>query len=317
MSDNFTLLGPSASEAAGRSDILYLALVGFSTLIAGIFLGVIIWFCFRYRRNSPADRSNAPSHGGGLEAAWTIAPLLVFLGLFAWAAKYYAEMYRPPADATPVFVVGRQWMWKIEHGNGRREINELHVPIDTPVKLVMASQDVIHSFFVPAFRQKQDVVPGRYSILWFKANKEGVYHLLCAEYCGTDHASMIGRVMVMQPQDYARWLEEGTSQPGMAQRGFTLFREHGCAGCHSTGSTVHAPLLAGLLGRSVHLEDGSILVADETYVHDSIVEPQKQMVAGYAPIMPSFKGQLSEEDIMAIIEYIRASGDPHTEKQQP
>lgn len=315
MNDSFTLLGPSASDAASRTDTLYLVLVGFSSLMAGIFVCLIVWFCFRYRKGSPASRSNAPTHARGLEAAWTIAPLLVFLGIFVWAARYYAEMYRPPMDAMPVFVVGKQWVWKIEHGNGRREINELHVPIDTPVKLIMTSQDVIHSFFVPAFREKQDVVPGRYNTLWFKANREGVYHLLCAEYCGTDHSSMIGRIIVMQPQRYARWLEEGASRPGIAGQGYLLARDHGCMGCHGPGSTVHAPPLAGLMGRTVHLQDGTTLVADEAYIRDSIVEPQKQLVAGYAAIMPSFKKQLDEEDLMAIIEYIRADTNPPTEDQ--
>jgi cytochrome c oxidase subunit 2 len=317
MNNGFALLPPAASEVAHQTDLLYFSLVGFSSLLMIVFVGLIVWFCFHYRKGSAAERSNPPTHGHGLEAAWTIAPLLVFLGLFAWAARDYARMYRPPADAVPIFVVAKQWVWKIEHRNGRREINELHIPINTPIKLVMTSQDVIHSFFVPAFREKQDVVPGRYNTIWFEADKAGEYRLLCSEYCGTDHASMMGRVIVMPAQRYASWLQQGTHQPGIVQRGFALFREHGCIGCHDKGSTVHAPDLTGLLGRTVHFQDGSSQVADETYVHDSIVEPQKQLVAGFGPIMPSFKNQLNEEDLMAIIEYIRATGNPDETAGKP
>lgn len=307
MSAGFTILPPAASSIAARADLLFYALTGFSGLMAVIFIGLIAIFVIRYRKGSRIERGNAPTHARGLEAAWTIAPLLVFLGLFFWAAYDYAGLFRPPRDATPIFVVAKQWMWKAEHLNGRREINELHVPLGRPVRLVMASQDVIHSFFVPAFRVKQDVVPGRYNSLWFKATQEGEYPLLCAEFCGTDHAAMTGRIVVMSPERYARWLVAGHVTPAMAQRGYALFREHGCIGCHSARSTVHAPDLTNLLGRVVHLEDGASLAADETYVRDSILEPQKHIVAGFAPIMPSFRGQLNEEDIMAIIEYIRST----------
>lgn len=306
MSEGLTLLPPSASAAARGTDTLYLALVGFSTLMAGVFIVLIVLFCYRYRKNANVDRNNPPSHARGLEAAWTIAPLLVFLFLFAWAARDYTLQFHVPRNAMPVFVVAKQWMWKVEHLNGRREINELHVPIDTPVRMIMTSQDVIHSFFVPALRNKRDVVPGRYSTIWFQADRPGEYLLLCAEYCGTDHAEMKGRVVAMEPQDYARWLEGGTPHPGLAERGFALFRKNGCMGCHAAASSVHAPELSGLLGRKVHLSDGSSIVADETYVHDSIIEPQKAIVAGYDAIMPSFKNELNEEDIMAIIEYIRS-----------
>ena len=306
MSEGLTLLAPAASAAARGTDVLYFTLVGFSTLMAAIFIVLIAVFSYRYRRGSPASRDRPPTHAKGLEAAWTIAPLAVFMGLFVWAAYDYAQQSQPPEEAMPIFVVARQWMWKVEHPNGRREINELHIPLNTPVKLIMTSQDVIHSFFVPAFRNKPDVVPGRYSVLWFEADRAGEYPLLCAEYCGTDHSVMRGRIIAMPPEAYARWRDADYSQPGLAQRGFALFRRHGCIGCHAASSTVHAPELAGLPGRRVHLSDGSNIIADETYIRDSILEPQKQVVAGFDAIMPSFKGQLNEEEIMAIIEYIRS-----------
>jgi cytochrome c oxidase subunit 2 len=306
MSPGLTLLPPAASAAARGTDALFLTLVGLSVLLTALFVGLIVIFSYRYRQGANINRDHPPSHARGLEAAWTIAPLLLFLVLFAWAARDYALQARAPQDAMQIFVVAKQWMWKAEQPDGRREINELHIPINTPIKLIMTSQDVIHSLFIPAFRNKRDVVPGRYSMIWFQADRPGEYLLLCAEYCGTDHSEMKGRVIAMQPQDYARWLADGATHPGLAQRGFTLFREHGCMGCHAAASTVHAPELSGLLGRRVHLSDGRDLIADENYLHDSMIEPQKDVVAGYEPIMPSFKGQLDEEEIMAIIEYIRS-----------
>ena len=306
MSSGFSLFPSAASVTAHRTDTLYFALVGFSTLIAFIITAVIVVFCIRYRRNARVDRHHAPTDAKGLEIIWTLLPLAVFLGLFVWAARDFTRLYRPVPDALPVYVVARQWMWKVEHPNGRREVNEMHVPAGQPVRLLMTSQDVIHSFYVPAFRVKQDVVPGRYTALWFEATQTGDYHLFCAEYCGTRHARMTGRVHVMAPEDYAEWLDAGADAPRIVERGFDLFRQHGCAGCHHAESSVHAPELAGLIGREVHLEGGGRLIADETYIYDSIIEPDKDIVAGFDPIMPAFKGQLDEEEIMAIIEYIRS-----------
>jgi cytochrome c oxidase subunit 2 len=294
-----------------------LALLLITGTMAIALAGLIIFFSIRYRKGSRADRSNPPSGARGLEVAWTVIPLLIFLGIFTWAASDYAQLYRAPNDALPVFVVAKQWMWKVQHANGRREIDELHVPLGEPVRLVMTSQDVIHSFFIPAFRVKQDVVPGRYTSLWFKATKVGTFHLFCAEYCGTDHAGMRGRVIVMEPDAYARWLQQGNTTSGIAAQGFALFRKFGCSGCHSAGSSVHAPDLNGLLGRTVHLQDGRSLVADEAYVRDSILLPKKDVVAGYAPIMPSFAGQVSEEDVLALIEYLRQTGADHADSQRP
>ncbi len=308
LAPGFRLIEQSASTMAARSDLLFLAMLALCGVLAILLAGLIVVFSIRYRRGSKADRSSAPSCARGLEVAWTVIPFVLFLGIFVWAASDFVAIHRPPADALPIYAVGKQWMWKLQHRNGRREINELHVPIGQPVRLVLTSQDVIHSFFVPAFRLKQDVVPGRYTSLWFTATQLGEFRLFCSEYCGTDHSQMLGRVVVMQPADYARWLAAGPDVPGMAQQGFALFREHGCSGCHAAGSTVHAPLLDGLLGRTVRLQDGTSLVADENYVRDSILAPEKKIVAGYAPLMPSFAGQLSEEDIEAIIAWLRSTG---------
>jgi len=300
------LLPPAASSIAARTDALFYTLVGVSAAVALLLATLAVVFCVRYRRGSRADRSRPPTDARGLEWTWTIVPMLAFVGLFAWAARDYARLTRPPADALPVYVVAKQWVWTLQHADGRREIDQLHVPLGKPVRLLMTSQDVIHSFYVPAFRIKQDVLPGRYTAIWFRPTKAGTYHLLCAEYCGTDHASMAGGVVVMPPERYSRWLAEGDRSVGMARQGQALFRERGCVGCHDARATVHAPDLRNIFGRRVFTQDGRSVVADETYLRDSILEPAKDVVAGYEPVMPSFAGQLSEQDLMALIQYLRS-----------
>ncbi|HKB55583.1 MAG TPA: cytochrome c oxidase subunit II [Ramlibacter sp.] len=303
------LLGTAASTIAPRTDHLFTFMVLLCGFVAlGVFV-MMVFFAVRYREGSQVSRGNIGRHRG-VEITWILVPLVIFMGIFAWTAFGFVQLYRPPDDALPVYLVAKQWMWKLQHRNGRREINELHVPLGQPVHLLMTSQDAIHSFFVPAFRLKQDVVPGRYTSLWFTATRLGEFQLFCAEYCGTDHSRMLGRIVVMPPAQYAQWLSSGPAHPSLAQYGFVRFRQLGCSGCHSPQSTVHAPLLDGLLGRTVHLQDGRTIVADETYVRDSILLPKKDLVAGYAPIMPSFAGQASEEDIQALIAYLRSTGRP-------
>jgi cytochrome c oxidase subunit 2 len=306
LSSGFRLLHDAASTQASRTDAIFLAMLLLCGTVAIVLLVLVVWFSLRYRRGRHVDRS-PPREMKGVEVAWTITPLLIFFAVFAWAARDYVTMADPPPGALPVSVVAKQWMWKLQHRNGRREINELHVPLGEPVVVTMTSQDVIHSFFIPAFRLKQDVVPGRYTRLWFKATQLGEFPLFCSEYCGSEHSMMTGRVVVMSPADYGRWLASGPAEPSMAQYGFALFRQLGCSGCHDPRSTIHAPLLDGLYGRTVHLQDGRSLVADANYIRDSILVPTKDVVAGFAPVMPSFAGQVSEEDLQALVAYIRST----------
>jgi len=299
---------PAASDAAQRVDRIFFVLLAVTSVVAIAIALVILVFCVRYRRAAVVDRSNAPASKRGLEYAWTAAPMAIFLGFFAWGAVVYAGFYGRADGAMPVFVVGKQWMWRVEHPNGRREIDELHLPLGQKVRLVFATEDVIHSFYVPAFRMKQDAVPGRYTEVTVTPTRLGTYEMHCTEYCGTDHARMGGRVIVMRPEDFARWLAEGGARATMAARGFAAFRRLGCSGCHDPRSTVHAPDLAGLYGRSVHLQDGRTVVADDAYIRDSILLPKRDVVAGFAPIMPSFQGQASEEDILDLIAYLKSTG---------
>ncbi len=299
-------LPEQASTAAVEVDILFavftLLTIFFSVLIAV----AVTYFAIKYRRGSKADRSNPIAGSLKLELTWTIVPLIMAIAVFTWASSVYFRLITPPDGAMEVTVVGRQWMWKIQHPTGQREINELHVPIGQPVKLTMTSQDVIHSFFIPAFRVKQDVVPGMYSHLWFEATKPGSYHLFCAEYCGTEHSRMIGTVHAMDPKDYEAWLQSGTVQESMAQTGERLFRDKGCSGCHAGNSSVRAPLLNGVFGSPTPLDDGSVVTADDMYIRDSILLPKKQVAAGYKPVMPTFQGQLSEEELFQLISYIKS-----------
>jgi cytochrome c oxidase subunit 2 len=304
LSAGFQLMQPAAATAAAPVDALFGALL---LLCGAVALGVCLLtlvFALRYRHGSRTPRGKPLRSLLWLEITWIAVPLLLFIGIYAWSTRDYLRLYDPPPDALPVQVVARQWMWKLQHRNGRREINELHVPLGQPVRLTMVSQDAIHSFYVPAFRLKQDVLPGRYTSLWFTATQLGEFHLFCAEFCGSQHSHMEGRIVVMRPDDFARWLAAGPAEPGLVQQGFALFRGFGCSGCHSARSTVHAPLLQGLPGRTVHLQDGSSLVADDAYLRDSMLTPEKHVVAGFAPVMPSYAGQLGEEDIQALIAFL-------------
>jgi cytochrome c oxidase subunit II len=248
---------------------------------------------------------------------WSVIPFFIFLGMFGWGAQIYFNESQEPKNAMEVHVIGKQWMWKLEHLQGKREINELHVPLGQMVKLEMTSQDVIHSFFMPAFRIKEDVLPGRYTAQWFKATKVGTYPIFCAQYCGTNHALMIGQVIVMTPNDFAAWLKTGRETVSVAQRGERLFHDFGCSGCHAAQAAVRAPLLEGVYGSQVPLQDGRIVHADERYLRDCILLPNTQIVAGFDPVMPSFQGRLSEDDLFAIITYIKSIGSSLPEANIP
>ena len=307
MNGTFHMFLPEASSLAPRIDLLFWFRVGLCGLVALAVVVAVVYFCVRYRRGSLADRTGWHGQNLGLELGWIIAPFVMFVAVFIWSLLLFAEARTPPPDAQTLYVVAKQWMWKVQHPSGQREINTLHVPSGTPVRLTMTSQDVIHSFFVPAFRVKQDVLPGRYTELWFTATRVGRFPLQCAEYCGLDHSRMGGVVIVMAPADYASWLAGHSTALSLAASGERLFRSKGCSGCHGSNASVHAPDLSGLYGSVVHLSDGSAVKADERYLHDSILLPRSQIVAGYAPIMPSFAGQLSEEEVLALIAYIKSS----------
>jgi len=298
-----------ASSVAPSVDLLFYSLLALSSLVVVGVMAFILVFAVRYRRGSRVERKNV-TRRLSWELAWTLIPLGLFLGICAWAGKLYFDLYSPPAAALPIYVVAKQWMWKLQHPEGQREINQLHVPRGVPIKLIMTSQDVIHSFYVPAFRIKQDVLPGRYTTAWFEATRDGSFDLLCAEYCGTEHSMMRGQVVVMEPQAYQDWLQAHPAEQGLAAQGAQRFREYGCSGCHGPNSTVHAPPLAGVFGKPVQLQDGSRAIADETYLLDSMLQPTKQVVAGYAPIMPSFRGQIPEEQLLQIIAYIKSISEP-------
>ena len=307
---DFPLLPVAASTTAEEVDALFWALVAVALFFSGIITAGLVWFNIRYRKNSRASRKGARSEHLPLELIWSIGPLILSFGIFGWAAKLYYDMHVPPSNAREIYVVGKQWMWKIQHPQGNREINELHVPTGFPVKLVMTSQDVIHSFFIPAFRIKQDVLPGRYTSVWFEATKTGEYHLFCAEYCGTSHASMKGRVVVMKPEEYEQWLAGATGQPSMVSSGEQLFQRYGCATCHQQNSQERGPALHGLFGKQVRLADGSTVTADESYLRRAILDPQAEVVAGYKPIMPTYTSQINQEQLFELIEYVKSLGGP-------
>lgn len=306
---NFPLFPPEASDVARHTDDLYWALIGISALTLLVVFGPIVYFLFKYRRGKPANRRPLHLPETAIELTWTFIPIVIFTGLFAWGANVYWLVERPPANAMNIDVVGKQWMWKMQHPEGNREIDELHVPVGRNVKLTLASQDVIHSFFLPAFRIKQDVVPGRYTTLWFNAKKPGTFHLFCSEYCGTHHSAMIGRVVVMEPAAYQQWLMQGQPGSTLAESGARLYRELGCSGCHEGSTVVRAPPLRGLFGKPAPLQGGQIVTADEAYIRDSILLPAKDIAAGYTNDMPSFQGRLSEDQLFELIEYIKSIGN--------
>jgi cytochrome c oxidase subunit 2 len=305
---SFPLLPERASSLAARVDAVYFAVVGFAFFFSSLICVLIITFAVKYRRGSRAARAGALNESTRIELVWVVGPSLVALGLFFWAAILFFEVYNAPTDAPEIYVVGKQWMWYLRHPEGKREINELHLPLGRPVQLHMISQDVIHSFYVPAFRAKQDVLPGRYTSMWFEPIRVGKFHLFCAEYCGTKHSGMVGAVIVMEPADYERWLESGSADSAMAVDGAKLFRQHGCSGCHGEHSTVRAPRLEGIYGKPVPLQTGEFVIADDRYIRDSILVPKLQVVAGFEPVMPTFQAQLNEDDLLQIIAFIKSLG---------
>ncbi len=305
----FPVFPEQGSKIAEQTDNLYWGLICISAAVCLIVFVPMIYFIVKYRTGKAADRTPVHLPEYKIEITWTVIPLLIFMCFYTWGAKQYFQIERPPPNAMEVDVVGKQWMWKLQHPEGNREIDELHVPVGRMVKLIMTSQDVIHSFFLPEFRVKQDVVPGRYTVEWFKPEKTGIYHLFCSEYCGTSHSRMVGRVVVMSPADYQNWLMRGQPGSTLVQSGERLFRELGCSGCHMGSSVVRAPPLEGLFGKPVPLNSGEVVTADEGYIRDSILLPAKQITGGYTNDMPSFSGKVSEEEVLQLIAYIKSLGD--------
>jgi cytochrome c oxidase subunit 2 len=303
---------PEASNSAAETDRLLFGLLLLTFAVLALVFGLMFRYIVKYRASSALNRSAVAKKSWIFEISWTAATLLIFFGLFVWGADLYVRLSKPPENALKIYVIAKQWMWKAEHVGGQRELNALHVPLGIPIELVMTSEDVIHDFSIPAFRIKHDVLPGRYETLSFTANRPGEYTLYCTQFCGVDHSKMIGIVVVLPQPLFQAWLDQNGSGGTLAAAGMSLFMRFGCSGCHgsdgrgSDSGSVRAPSLAGLYGSRVLLADGSATIADEGYLHDCIVVPERQLVPGYAPIMPSFAGQLGEEDILKLVAYIKS-----------
>lgn len=298
-------LPQTASTGAGRVDALFFALVAMTVVLSFLIFGSIILFSWRYRRSAKANRVLTGRYNVALEVGWTVIPTIVGIGIFVWASKLYIEQTRIPKNALEIYVVGKQWMWKAQHAEGPREINELHVPVGTPVKLLMTSQDVIHSFFIPAFRAKRDVLPGRFQSEWFEATQLGEYHLFCAEFCGTEHSRMKGRIVVLSTNDYQKWIASFTTNEPAAITGEKLFRQYACESCHRDADSERGPSLVAIFGKTFSTRKG-LQQIDENYLVRSIRNPAEYIVEGYSATMPSYKDQVSDEQMIALVAYIKS-----------
>ena len=304
----------SASTVSGRVDALYFYLCGVTIFFTLLISGVLIFFVIRYRRRTPFEipRPIAGSHK--LETLWSIIPFVIAMSFFVWGTKVYFAQYRMPKDGIEIYVVAKQWMWKFQHSTGQREINELHVPVGRKIKLIMTTEDAIHDLFVPAFRIKADVVPGRYTTEWFEATRPGRYHLFCAEYCGMNHSGMGGWVVVMEPTDFDNWLSGNVNQQSAATAGQQLYQSLGCVSCHGANAEgSRGPALQGLFNSQMQLNNGQVAKADENYLRESILNPQAKIVAGFGPIMPSFQGQVNEEQLLQLVAYVKSLSANKTE----
>lgn len=306
MLEGLKLLPEQASTLAGRVDDLYLFIVAV-TAFFGIGVSVaVIALAMKYRTKDP-NAVGARIHGSiPLEILWSVIPFLITIVIFGWSADIFFDLYRPPDQTMPIYATGKRWMWKFQHLDGKAEINELHVPLGRAVKVTFTSEDVLHSLYFPAFRVKADAIPGRYSSVWFEATKVGEYHLFCAEYCGTKHSGMIGRVVVMEPTDYEAWLQNSTPTGTMAQRGERLFSELACNTCHQNDGSGRGPSLVNRYGAQANLASGGSVKVDESYLRESILRPQMKLVAGYQALMPTFQGLVNEEGVMALIEHVKS-----------
>jgi cytochrome c oxidase subunit II len=305
----FQLFPTQASTLAPEIDNLYLGVIGITALFAIIVVVCVTYFAIKYRDHT-GDKVGAPITGSvPLELGWSLIPFFISIGIFVWASVVFFHIVRAPDQTLEIYSTGKRWMWRFQHIDGQREINELHVPVGRAVRVVFTSEDVLHDLFIPAFRVKADAVPGRYSAIWFEATKVGEYHLFCAEYCGTRHSGMIGTVYVMEPADYQTWLAGGGSSSSggsMAERGAQLFTQLACVTCHLAEGGGRGPSLVGLFGSTVTLDNGTTVVADESYLRESILTSQAKTVAGYQQLMPTFQGLVNENDVASLIEYIKS-----------
>ncbi|MGE3275969.1 MAG: cytochrome c oxidase subunit II [Vicinamibacterales bacterium] len=306
MSSSFSLFPVQASTFANDVDSLYFFIATTAAFFALLVTAAVIFFAIRYRRRHDGEVGARIEGNLPLELLWSVIPTMIAMVMFGWGASVYYHVRRPPAEALQVYAVGKQWMWKFQHLEGQREINELHVPVGRPVKVTITSEDVIHSLYFPNFRTKMDAIPGRYTQLWFEASEPGTYHIFCTEYCGTNHSGMIGQVVVMDPTDYQAWLAGGTNEGSLAQRGSRLFGELACNSCHLDNGQGRGPSLQNIIGTTVTLQDGSSAVVDEAYLRESILNSQAKVLQGYQPLMPTFQGLVSEEGIVALIEHIKS-----------
>jgi len=293
-----------ASTIAPWMDALYFFLLGMTVTGVALVLAIVITFSLRYRKSVHPVATQIEG-STLLEATWTIIPLGIFLVTFVWGALLYFRIYNPPTNAMNIYIVGKQWMWKAEHPGGQHEINALHVPTGQPIQLTMISQDVFHSFSIPDFRIKREVIPGRYSTVWFEATTPGTYHIFCTQYCGTNHSVMIGEVTVLSPDDYKKWTEGSTSGMSLAQNGERLFASMGCNACHSGTAAARGPNLAGVYGSKLQLTSGQTVQVNEAYLRDAILNPSQHVTAGYSPIMPTYQGQISEDGLIDLVEYLK------------
>jgi cytochrome c oxidase subunit 2 len=307
MGTRLPLFPEQASTISIEVDHLMYFLMAVSIFFTVLIFGAIFYFAVRYRRRSDQELPVSVHTGWALEIVWSVIPFGLTMIMFGWGASIFFRESRAPDNAMQIYVVGKQWMWKLQHMEGQREINELHIPTGRPVKLIMTSEDVIHSFYVPDFRTKQDVVPGRYTMTWFEATKPGKYHLFCAEYCGTNHSGMIGWVYAMTPQEYQRWLA-GSPSGSLVQDGAKLFEDLACNNCHKPDGSGRGPSLVGVFGSTVKLAGGGTVRADEAYIRESILNPAAKVVEGYQPDMPTFQGLITEENVVQLIEYVKSLG---------
>jgi cytochrome c oxidase subunit 2 len=300
----FPLFPPEASKIAPQMDALYFFMVLVSLVGLTIVILLVVSFSILYRK-SRNPRATQIEGSTLLEATWTIIPLGLFLVMFVWGALIYFRVYTPPANAMNIYVVGKQWMWKAEHPGGQHEINSLHIPTGRAIQLTIISQDVFHSFSIPAFRVKREAIPGRYTTVWFEPTLPGTYHLFCTQYCGTNHSQMIGDIVVMSPEDYKTWLTGSTSGNSLAQDGERLFASLSCNACHNSTPAARGPNLASVYGAHLTLSNGQNVTADEAFLRAAILNPSQNVTQGFAPIMPTYQGQISEEGVIALVEYIK------------